>query len=213
MSTTDPYKLDYSNMMCNVMSLPEKRSPLEEFEFMKKHVEFHRPIFPNKRKTLKYICLVYDKGSPLHDAYPDLYKKKMVAAELVKFLKEPDGKYDKNVEEVIQCENETVNAMIIRYVTGMKSVLYQKYVLFSELHTRESIKLLNGSSKIDEYKKISAELENCESQLLSGDNLLHEDLTRYYFEDKLELRPEDIAIKIAEGKEPIKLESVADESF
>lgn len=217
MSVVDPYKLNFSNMLCNVMSLAPKQNPLEEFEFLRKHKEFHEPLIQlNKTKVIKYICLVYDKNSPLHDVYPDLNKKKIIACELATFVKEENGQFNGKVEDMIRCDSTTetgkrINAMIIRYVTGMKSALYQKWVLYSELHTRESLKLLNGESKIDNFKKISEELEECESQLLSNDNLLHEDLTKYYFEDKLELRPEDIALKIAEGKEPIKLESVEEE--
>lgn len=219
MSAVDPHKLDFTKMLCNVMSIAPKQNPLEEFEFFKKHREFHIPLVQmNKTKVLKYICLVYDKNSPLHDAYPDLNKKKIVACELAQFIKEDNGKFNGKVEDMIRCDSATetgrnINAMIIRYVTGMKSALYHRWVLYTELHTQESVALLNGSTKIDNFKKISEELEKCESQLLSNDNTLHVDLTRYYFEDKLELRPEDIAAKIAEGKEPIVLESVEEESY
>lgn len=212
MSTVDLEKLNYTKMMCNIMLLPPKKNPLEEFDFFKKHKEFHAPLIQlNKTKVLKYICLVYDKGSPLHDAFKDLTRIKMIAAELAQFIKEENGFFNGKVEDIIRCDSTTetgrrVNAMIIRYVTGMKSVLYQKWVLYSELHTRESLKLLNGESKIDNFKKISEELEECESQLLSGDNHLHEDLTKYYFEDKIELRPEDIAARLANGDAPIILE-------
>lgn len=209
MSAIDPHKLDYSKMMCDVMSLQPKQNPLEEFEFFRKHKVFYVPLIQmNSKKVLKYIALVYDKNSPLHDAYPDIYKKKIVACELSQFVKEPNGQFNGKVSDMISCDNEFINAMIIRYVTGMKSAIYHKFVMFSELFERESASLLLGKSKIDDFKKISKELEICESELLSNDNLLKVDLTRYYFEDKLELRPEDIAQLIADGKQPIKLTEV-----
>lgn len=209
MSAIELEKLDYSNMMCNVMALPAGKDPLEEFDFLRKHDEFHVPLVQlNKKKVLRYICLVYDKGSPLHDIYTDLWRKKMAAAELALFMKEDNGRFNGKVEEMMRCENKYVNAMILRYVTGFHAAKYNRYVLFKEMEFRESENLLNGKTKIDEFNKISRELETCEEELLAGDNRLKEDLSRYYFEDKLELRPEDIAARLTKGEEPIKLEPV-----
>lgn len=219
MSNVDHSKLDYSKMLCNIMALPPKKSPLEELDFFKKHKEFHEKLpFLNKTKVLRYICLVYDKGSPLHDAYEDLLKKKMAAADLANFIKEEDGKFKVEIEDMMRCDASTkmgknINAMILRYVTGFYSAKYSRYILFKEMEFRESNALLNGKSKIDDFNKISKELESVEEELLSGDNALKADLSRYYFEDKLELRPEDIAGRLSNGDQPIILETVESEDF
>lgn len=212
MSAVDPYKLDFSNMLCNVMALAPKQNPLEEFDFLKKHKEFHVPTLQlNKIKTLKYLCLVYDRGSPLHDAYKDLWRRKMIAAELAQFVKEPGGRYKEVVEDMMKCNNKVVNAMIMRYLTGMYSGIYQRYALMCEMHARTSEKMLAGEAKIDDFNKVCDALEKAEHDLLSGDNLLIPDLTRYYFEDKLELRPEDIALRLSNGDEPVIIEEAANE--
>ncbi|MDU9793817.1 hypothetical protein RGC27_08235, partial [Helicobacter pylori] len=55
---------------------------------------------------------------------------------------------------------------------------------------------------IRNFQMLGTQLDGIKQELLSGDkNLkLQEDLMQYYFEDKLELRPEDIARKRAKKK-------------
>lgn len=199
-------------MLCDIMSLAPKQNPLEVFEFLKKHEEFHAPLIQlNKTKVLKYICLVYDKGSPLHDAYADLWRKKVIAAELALFIKEPGGRFNGKVEQMMKCDVPEVNAMIVRYLTGMNSAKYQRYALLSEKYARISQKFLDGNEKMDEFNKVSESLEQAEADLLAGDKLLIPDLTKYYFVDKLELRPEDIALRLSNGDKPVILEEVEQE--
>ncbi len=208
MSTIDPKKLDYSKMLCNVIELPSRKSPLEAFELLQKHKEFHVPLLnPHlpKTKVLIYVALIYDKGSPLHDAYRDLNKRKVVAADLSLFTREEGGKFNPKVEDMFRCEIPEINSMIIRYIMMSKSVLFQRYCVYSEAYFNASVKFLAGQIKIDEFNKISKELELCESELLAEDNKLHDDFTQYYFEDRLELRPEDIAERLKKGEEPVVL--------
>lgn len=190
------------------MALPPKKSPLEAFELLQKHREFHvallHPATP-KSKVLRYVVLVYDKNSPLHEAHTDLNKKKLAAAELSGFVKEPGGMYSEKVEEMFRCKDKDINPMIIRYITLSRSALYHKYTILNEFYTSVSVRMLAGEAKIDEFNKVNKELEICESELLSNDNNLHEDFTQYYFETNLELRPEDIAIRIQKGEKAIEI--------
>jgi hypothetical protein len=184
------------------MSLPPKKTPLEAFDILQKHKEFHTPILnPHtpKAKVQKYIPLVYDKNSPLHDAYQDLMRVKIVAAELSGFVKEAGGKFHEQVEMMFRCEQEIITTMIVRYITLNKSALFEKY-------SRTAAAFLLGDAKMSEFDNISKALELCETELLAHDNKLQEDFTQYYFESKLELRPEDIAERLKKGEPPVDVQ-------
>lgn len=194
------------------MSLPPKKNPLEAFELLQKYNEFHKPLLNAhlpKAKVLRYIALVYDKQSPLHDAYPDLNRKKIIAADLAGFIKEDNGQYNPKVEELFRCDIPDcpdINPMIIRYLLLSKSALFQRFCILSEAYSNISAKFLTGNGKIDEFTKLGREIDDCESELLAHDNNLHEDFTQYYFESRLELRPEDIAERLKKGEQPIVLQ-------
>lgn len=207
--SVDVSKLDFTKLACNVMALQPKQDPLEVFDVLSKYEEFYAPTpMLNRKKILKYIVLVYDKNSPLHDEFKDMWRKKMFAADLAGFVKEENGKYLGKVEDMMKCKNTPVNSMIIRYVMLMRSSLYSKFTILQEVYFNVSEGLLGGNTKIDDFNKINKELEQCESELLSNDNLLSDDLTKYYFQDKLELRPEDIAKKLANGEQPIDIKEI-----
>lgn len=209
MAEIDYAELDYDKMVANPMVVPIKKSPAEVYDIFNKYKEFleETPEL-DKKKLFRYIPLVYDKNSPLHSVLPDIKKIKTKAAELAGFKKDEEGRFLKPIEDMITCLNHTVNTMIVRYVVYHKSARYEDMVILSEARSKLSAGLLNNPSDRDikNFQSLGTQLDEIKQDLLSGDTnkKIQEDLMQYYFEDKLELRPEDIAKNRAAKKPLVK---------
>jgi len=219
-SEIDLDSLDWSKMVANTYRLQPRQDARDLFPIIFAYKEFHEKLHDiDTLKVLKYIPLVYDKNSPLHKEYPELNKLKIKAADIAGFIRQDNGKFLSNVEEMLDGSNEIVNKMIIRYCLLQKSALYTRYVVLNEVYAREINGLLQGKkSKIEEFTKIADELDNVRQQLLSKDTSekLKTDFEKFYFDDQLKLRPEDIAyalkkkidpVPVPEKKKPIRASS------
>ncbi|HMG14780.1 MAG TPA: hypothetical protein VK590_05010, partial [Saprospiraceae bacterium] len=205
MSEIDFDELDYTKMMCNVRSIAIKKSPETEFDIFKKYKEFlvETPEI-DRKKLFRYFPLVYDKNSPLHQVIQDIKRLKGKAAELAGFKIQADGNFMGHVMELMECNNRTVNQMIIRYVILHKSAKYHEMVVLREALAKLSVNVVENPTDKDlkNFQVVGERVDNVQQELLSGDNNEHlqSDLFEYYFEDQLQLRPEDVARKIREGK-------------
>jgi hypothetical protein len=196
--------LDYSKMICNPMVVPDKKSPEDHYEIFKRYREFIQPTPSlNRAKLFRYIPLVYDKNSPLREHIEDIKKLKGKAAELAGF-KRTNDRYPEQVEMMIACRNQTVNSMIIRYVTLHKNKLFHRYVVLSEMYDNMSIRLLDSQankSEIEAFGSLGDQIDEITQELLSKDTDLQESFEEYYLENQLRLRPEDIAERLLNGEE------------
>lgn len=206
----DLLSLDWGSIMTpGIQKMSPKKDPRSEFVDVFRFQEYWPESFPHLDlfKTLRYIVMVYDAKSPIHSVFNDLYKIKVNAAELAGFIKQEDGRFLSNVEEMMSCKDPVVNKMIIRYVVSNKSGLYSKFILYQELHFVEMTKLLSGEkgTKIGEFDLLSDKLDEVRQELFRKDKSigLQDDFMKFYIEDKLMLKPEDIAKKLKEGKEPV----------
>lgn len=198
-------ELDYTKMMCNVMAVPEKKNPEFEFEVFTKYKEFFGETPDIDRKKLfRYIPLVYDKHSPLHDVIPDIKKLKGKAAELSGFKRQEDGTFLSSVMALMECNDSIINQMIIRYVILHKSAKYHQMVVLREAHAKLSVSVIEDPKKsnVDSFNDVGDRIDQVQQELLSGDNNvnLENSLHEYYFENELQLRPENIAKNIRDGK-------------
>ena len=195
--------LDWSAMMVDTFNLQPKQDPRvvypESFVFPEYYEETHDI---EVRKVLRYIPMVYDRNSPLHKIYTDLRKLKIKAADLAGFIRQEDGKFLSNVEAVLMCANPVINKMIIRYVTQHKNALYVRFVMYNELYVTNMEAMLGGKTngKVSDFDALGDKLDEIRQQLFSQDKSpkLHEDLQQFYFDDRLFLKPEDIAKKLQE---------------
>lgn len=198
-------ELDYSKMMCNVMSLQPRQNPEDVFHLFQKYKEF-AVLTPevDRAKLFRYIPLVYDKNSPLHSVIQDIKRLKGKAAELAGFIRQENDKFLPRVEEIMACMNRDINFMIIRYVVLHRSAKYHEMVVLNEAHLKLSANVIEDPTDKDlkNFKTVGAQIDSVKQELLNGDNNenLQMDLFDYYFENELALRPEDIARRIREGK-------------
>jgi len=200
-------ELDGSRMVANVCALKPSQKFSDAFPEVLKHKEFFDvPLGMNGEYIYRYIALVYDKNSPLKSIYPnDINRAKSAAAELAGFKKNESDRFNELVEKMFVCQIGEINKMIVKYAVLSRSTIYVQYVVLSEVYQQESLNLLSGEkTKIDDFKKIAAELEDVKMEILNQDNniRLEQSFVDFYIKDKLELRPEDIAKKLENG-EPI----------
>jgi hypothetical protein len=205
MAEIDYSELDYSKMICNPMAVPPKKSPEDHYDIFQQYREFTTPTFDlDRSKLFRYIPLVYDKNSPLHVVIDDIKKLKGKAAELAGF-KKIDGKYLESVEKLLTGQHKEANYMIIRYVVLHKSKQWHRFCILNEVFEHTSERLLRDPSKSDlqNFESLSEQIDTVKQDLLSKDNSskLEEDMYSYYFDDKLKLKPEDIALNRKEGKD------------
>jgi hypothetical protein len=156
-------------------------------------------------KFLRFIPMAYDKNSPLRSHFTETTRLKIKAADLAGFVRQDDGRFLSNVENVLNGGNEIANRMIIRYVVQHKNSLYTRFVMYQELYENEMHKLRSGekgAAKISEFDTLGDKLDEIRQELFSQDNniKLQNDFHQFYFEDKLLLRPEDIAEKLRKGE-------------
>lgn len=203
--------LDWSQMMADTYNMLPKQDPREKFPEVFSFSEYWADTQDiDAKKVLRYIPLVYDKNSQLHKHYTDLYKLKIKAAELAGFIRQEDGRFLSNVEAVMTCANEVVNKMIIRYVTQHKNALYVRFVMYNELYFTEMEAMLAGrrNGKVSDFDSLGDKLDSIRQQLFANDKSpqLSQDLQKFYFEEKLLLKPEDIAKKLQNlkpGESPV----------
>lgn len=195
-------ELDCSQMMVDVSTVPIKKDLREAYKDFYSFPEYWTDLHDiDIRKVLRYIALVYDQKSPLNYVTTDIKKLKAKAADLAGFIKQEDGRYLSNVEAVLVCQNREVNKMIVRYVLQHRNALYERYVLYSGLYQNQMEAMIAGEkvSKLSDFDALGDKLDEIRQQLFNQDKSkpLQDELQAFYFEDRLLLRPEDIAKKLA----------------
>lgn len=162
---------------------------------------------------IRYIILIYDRKSPQQQLYPILEQRKLATAELVGFKKQPDGRFDKDVNDLLLCQYQKVNSMIIRYVTLFFDLEYTSYIAFLEMYNKELINSLsqNDSKEIkilqENLDKLRSKMTEARTKMFSGDNSASLEQTLYKnYTQKLpsRLRPEEFSMAIMEGNIDIK---------
>ena len=202
--------LSWDKMLADTYNMKPKQDPRVLYESVFSFREYYEDLQDvDIKKFLRFIPMCYDKNSPLVPHYTEINKRKIKAADLAGFVRQDDGRFLSNVESVLAGENKIANMMIIRYITQHKNSLYTKYIVYQELYENliEKLRSGTGGSKISEFDQLADKLDEIRQELLSQDNnqKLHKDFAQFYFEDKLLLRPEDIAEKLRKGERPVPI--------
>jgi hypothetical protein len=196
---------DYRSMLFNVSILQKFDDPLVVWPELNRIDEFRNSEtgqYLPKDKVIRYIFLCYDRGSPVVINNKDLIKRKYEAA-LLSGFELIDKKFQRQVEDVIKCQDPLVNEMIcafvrlfgdddFAYITSLKDALYA---------ILPSVQM--GDIKdIDKVQKLKKEIDTVTDKILVRDNTnsLYLDLYKYIEREKLGLRPEDMALKNNRGR-------------
>lgn len=189
-------KYDFSNMDMRIDLMGEAEDPALKFDVFSKYPEFYEPTPISKKKVLRYIIYVYHKSSPVRSA--DILKSKIDAAQLAGFKRKSNNAFENIVEEMMLCNIEVINKMIVRFIIWQKDITFQKYCILQEAYARASKDVLEGTNNgIKTFTDIEKELNETQDKMLQDNSIdLKKQLYKYYLEDKVELSPEDIAEKL-----------------
>jgi hypothetical protein len=166
----------------------------------------------DKEKIIRYIILMYDKDTPFRKRYNKVNQRKIEVARYVGFEHEDGGLFSDDVNDMLMGNNNDVNRMVVEYVRHQKNYKYTYLVGLEEGFHTILQEVTNGKiSNLSKLEDMQNQLEQTMTDLLNDDKSigLREDLMEYMEEERLELRPEDIAEKILNGESPIKSEEIS----
>lgn len=160
--------------------------------------------------VLRYLGVMYQDGSPFL-SISNLQKRKVEAAKWAGFPPSQDGKgFKKEYMDIIRGKYKPVNRMIIRMCRVQRNTDFSKLLVFEEAYSRELEKLLALNVKdADKIRKacnsFQADIDETSKHFLLDDdsdgNI--ETLLDEIENEQLELSPEQIAMKMASGEDPL----------
>lgn len=209
-------KEDFERCLVNPFDLLKADNVIEEYPLFKTYKTFSEPIKEEVilNRVLAYIVCVYDKNSPFQ-THDNIIRIKSDAAELCNFPRASNSetKYYKDYMDIISCNNQTVNAMIISYCRIQGSFEWTELVTYRDKFFNMTLQLQNTGDASEE-KTIIANIKSIKSiykevydDFLSNDRNKNLEATAI---DAIEmeilgLRPEDIAQSLQAGKDPVNI--------
>jgi hypothetical protein len=199
---------EFTQMLYNVEKIPEGTSILQYYKDLNKirEMKLDPGVGIDNNLLLIYIILMYDKSSPYRKKYPDILRRKIEVAHDVGFETIEGGEFDAPIEDFLRGKNRMVNQKIVQYVRHHKNYKYAYQVSIEASYSNLMLDIQGGETKsISEARKLRDELEENLLELLNQDNnpYLRDEILRYMEDERLALRPEDIAKKLQNGEPPI----------
>lgn len=204
------HQKEYSQMRFDPTRVPAGEDILKFYKDLSKIKEFK--LNPgeglNNTDVMKYILLMYDFHSPYRKKYNDVLKRKLEVARDCAFEIETGGGFISVVEDFLRGKNNIVNQKIVQYVILHRSYKYAYQISVETAYFNLMLEIQSGetdSKSITKLGELRDELENNLTELLNQDTnpYVRDELLRHIEDERLELRPEDIAKAMQEGKSPI----------
>jgi hypothetical protein len=206
------HQKEFVGMMYNPDKIPEGANVLTFYKDLSKVREFR--LDPGEgidnNKLMIYILLMYDKNSPYRRKYADVLKRKIEVAHDTGFETIEGGNFDSPVEDFLRGKNRVVNQKVVAYVRLHRSYKYSYQISVESAYYNLMIEILGGETKnISKARELKDELEDNLLELLNQDNnpILKDEILRFMEDERLKLRPEDIALKLQSGETPIEIKS------
>jgi hypothetical protein len=200
--------IEFRGMMYNPSKVPEGESVFKIFPALKAHQPFKKS--PGKELdnnlVMLFIFCMYDKSTPYRGKFPDVLKRKIEIAHDVGFNIDEKGVFEDPVEDFLKGNNEVVNRKIVEFVRLHRSFKYSYLVTIEASYYNLMLDVMGGATKrIPDLRDIQEELENTMAELLTEDDnpYIRDAVLRYMEEERLQLRPEDIALKLAANEQPV----------
>lgn len=210
---------DFKDMTYNPMKVAKTVDLLDAWPTLAGYPEYNIELRPlNKNKTIRYIALMYDKGSPIYKKIDNIHKQKIEAATLAGFDKKASGTFPTIVDKMMVGLNPVVNHMIMRFLRMMRDEEFMQFRIYKE-KLYSSLNKMQETDDPDELKKIilvNKELTNVIDSIKMefvrpGDarQLIETMYEQAEFED-LEITPEIIAERISKGLNPVEYNPYGD---
>lgn len=200
--------IEYRGMMFNPAKVPEKTGVFKIFPGLKKYSVFKKSPGPelNNDLVMLYIMCMYDKSTPYRGKYTDVLKRKIEIAHDVGFAMDEKGIFTEPVEDMLKGNNKVVNRKVVEFIRMHRSFKYTYLVTIETSYYNVMLEVMEGATKrIPDLKGIQEELEETMVELMNEDDnpYIRDAVLRYMEEERLQLRPEDIAIKLSNDEQPI----------
>ena len=160
----------------------------------------------DNNQVMQYILLMYDMRSPYRKKFNDVLKRKIEVAHDCMFKTGDGGTFESVVEDFLKGKNRIVNQKIVQFVILHRSYKYSYQISVETAYFNLMLEIQAGDTKsISKLGEIRDELETNLTELLNQDEnfYLKEEMLKYIEDDRLQLRPEDIAKKLQNGEPPI----------
>ena len=204
--------ISLADIDCSVFLIDPQLKEKELKDSVKNYPEFKKPLSVPLACAIKYIILMYDiSNQEVQSLYPDFGDRRRACAELAGFELTEEG-FDEEVELIILNSNPDFNGMVIRYVRMFNNPDYVPYVSYWNMLVIEmrNAMIQTKSSAIStsrtNIQSLNKEINDISTRMFRGDDT--EALKRALYanmeREKLNLRPEDIANQIQNGKLKIK---------
>jgi hypothetical protein len=205
--------IEFKGMLYSPHKVPEGESVFKIFPDLKKFSIFKKSPGPelNNDLVMLYIFCMYDKSNPYRGKYTDVLKRKVEIAHDVGFKMDEKGVFLEPVEDMLKGKNEVVNRKIVEFVRIHRSFKYTYLVTIEASYYNVMLEVMEGATKrIPDLRNIQEELEDTMADLLTEDDnpYIKDAILRYVEEERLQLRPEDVALKLANGEQPVIIDEI-----
>jgi hypothetical protein len=204
---------EFKEMIFNPAKVPDDVSVFKVYPELKKYKIFQKSpgeTIDNNLVMLWIMCM-YDKRTPYRLKYKDVLQRKIEAAHDVGFKTTDKGIFEDPVEDFMKCKNPIVNAKIVEFVRMHRSFKYSYLVAIENSYYTIILEVMSGVTKrTSELKGIQEDLENTLIEMLNEDNnpYIKGAVLRYMEDERLQLRPESVALKLLNNEHPVTPEEI-----
>lgn len=194
--------------MYNPAKVPDSTPVIRYYKDLAKHKIFKKSPGPdlNNDKVMMYVLCMYDKYTPYRAKFPDVLKRKIEIAHDVGFDIIEGGIFEEEVEKFLKGLNRIVNAKIVEFVRMHRNFKYTYLVGIENSYYTVMLEVMRGNTKrIADLRDMQIELEATMIELMNEDEnpYMKEAVLRYVEEERLHLRPEDMAQKHRNDESPV----------
>ena len=205
--------IQFKDMWLDPSVVPEGESIFNRYPELKKYKIFTKSAGKSINGTmlLQWIMCVYDQATPYREQFNNVSKRKTEAARDVGFDVTDSGIFETDVEKFMKGGNSTVNAKIVEYIRRHRNWKYTYLVAMESSYYKIMDEVVSGKTeRVKELRNIQEELEQTMADILNQDDnvVLKDTVMRYIEEERLSIRPEAIAMKIAKGETPVHYKEV-----
>lgn len=165
-----------------------------------------------KAMVFRYVVLMYDPNSPIHEMFGlDYFGKKYEAVSYAGFeLKKSkhDGQYrfDEKVNDMVAGKNKGVTDIIVHFLAWINSYKWQELVYLSESLMHYVTEALGGnpgdSKTVKDVRVIRQDMKKLIEEVAREKDETEEFMARFYWQieqSRLKVRPENYSQKIIDG--------------
>jgi hypothetical protein len=167
---------DFDKMEFNITKIPKGKGVLEYFKRLSQYPSFTEYDREDSERAIRYLLLMYDKGSPFVTYYADLRQRKESVAVYVGYDPERD---EARLEELYDLDDERFVDMLLAFLKGQNwlkwSLLVSNEQTFYEYQRSVLRRVTNYKTDKDRLTAVQVK-----SQIMNDCDMIVERIARYY---------------------------------